>query len=243
MRKFEKFRYLILGMALMLLVSTILSPALAATGSKQLTVSYRDIKIVLDGELITPKDATGAVVEPFVSNGTTYLPVRALCEAIGKPVEWDGATSTVYVGKRPGTVQYMTDIVPAYSVRADDCYKEYSALKSGGVDKFTMAGVTYTNGFTFVVNYPQWAVYNLNGEYTSLTTTLCHVDGSPSSVHPPVLRIFFDGVLKEEHILTSDMAPKRLELNVAGVNQLKIEVDTEPSVSYPVYGFGDPILK
>ncbi len=70
--------------------------------TKNITVEYADIKLVVDGVQVTPKDANGAVVEPFVYNGTTYLPVRAVGNAISKEVAWDGTTKTVYIGDVPG---------------------------------------------------------------------------------------------------------------------------------------------
>ena len=63
----------------------------------QKDVTYRDIKIVVDGNEITPTDANGNPVEPFIMDGTTYLPVRAVANAFGKEVGWDDTTSTVYL--------------------------------------------------------------------------------------------------------------------------------------------------
>lgn len=66
-----------------------------------ITVSYDNIKLVVDGKTVTPKDGNGNVVEPFTYNGTTYLPLRAAVDAITggtKPVSWDGNTSTIYIG-------------------------------------------------------------------------------------------------------------------------------------------------
>lgn len=34
-------------------------------------------------------------MEPFILDGTTYLPVRAVAGALGLGVGWDDATSTV----------------------------------------------------------------------------------------------------------------------------------------------------
>lgn len=67
----------------------------ASNGNKKATITYRDIKIVIDGNEIVPTDATGAKVEPFILNGTTYLPVRAVSGALGLEVGWDAETSTV----------------------------------------------------------------------------------------------------------------------------------------------------
>lgn len=71
--------------------------AIAKTGSETLEAWYSDIKIYINGTAIAPKDATGNAVEPFIVNGTTYLPVRAVGEALDKEVYWDGATNSVYL--------------------------------------------------------------------------------------------------------------------------------------------------
>ena len=67
----------------------------AANRSETVQRYFRDIKIKLNGTEITPKDATGKVVEPFLIEGTTYLPVRAVGEAMGLNVDWNGEESTV----------------------------------------------------------------------------------------------------------------------------------------------------
>jgi hypothetical protein len=84
------------------------APALAQNLRKTIDIYYRDIKIYVDGDLIIPKNALGVVVEPFIHDGTTYLPVRAVSEALGKTVEWDGVTNSVYIGEF--IPQEITDI-------------------------------------------------------------------------------------------------------------------------------------
>ncbi|NLL66521.1 MAG: copper amine oxidase N-terminal domain-containing protein [Clostridiaceae bacterium] len=92
-----KVGYILLGMIIMLLITSLIVPAFAAQTHKQLNAAFMDIKIVINGETITPRDPNGNIVEPFIVDGTTYLPVRAICEAIDYEVEWDGATNTVHV--------------------------------------------------------------------------------------------------------------------------------------------------
>lgn len=82
------------GLAVATLVFGLGAPALAAT-VRQLNASYSGIKITMDGKEIVPTDASGAVVEPFAVDGTTYLPVRAVANAMGLDVTWDGQTQTV----------------------------------------------------------------------------------------------------------------------------------------------------
>ncbi|MDR2356241.1 MAG: copper amine oxidase N-terminal domain-containing protein, partial [Clostridiales Family XIII bacterium] len=61
-------------------------------GTKALSVMYSDIAIYVNDTEIAPKDAGGNAVEPFIADGTTYLPVRAVAEALGLTVLWDGAS-------------------------------------------------------------------------------------------------------------------------------------------------------
>lgn len=73
-------------------------PSIAKEAAEQITAVYRNIKLVVDGVLVEPKDANGEAVEPFIYNGTTYLPVRAVATAFNKPVAWDSNNATVYLG-------------------------------------------------------------------------------------------------------------------------------------------------
>lgn len=53
------------------------------------TAAESEIKIIVNG------DAVECDVAPIIKDGRTLLPVRAICQAIGASVSWDGATSTV----------------------------------------------------------------------------------------------------------------------------------------------------
>jgi len=67
----------------------------ARKASETTELFYNNIKITMNEEKVEPKDANGTVVEPFIINGTTYLPVRAIANALNINVEWDGTTNTV----------------------------------------------------------------------------------------------------------------------------------------------------
>jgi hypothetical protein len=85
----------------------------ASIGTFQLNAEFSNIKIFIDGELADPKDVNGVTVEPFIVNGTTYLPVRAISEALGYEVNWDGETKSVYVGALPEIVRRSQDSAAA----------------------------------------------------------------------------------------------------------------------------------
>lgn len=86
--------------------------ALAATRTIEVN---DDIKITLNGAQFTPKDANGKEVPLFSYNGTTYAPVRAICEAAGLKVDYDSATYTAvmttqdrYIASTPSASNYIT---------------------------------------------------------------------------------------------------------------------------------------
>lgn len=88
----DKLKGIVLGIVIgVMLVPT----AFAAIGTVTKDLSYDDIKISLNGKMIEPKDANGNKIEPFIIEGTTYLPVRAVGDALGLNVEWEATSKTV----------------------------------------------------------------------------------------------------------------------------------------------------
>ena len=75
-------RRLFIGIILGAIVASMTAFATTSTLTKDVT--YRNIKIVVDANEIIPTDANGTYVEPFIIDGTTYLPVRAVANAFGK---------------------------------------------------------------------------------------------------------------------------------------------------------------
>lgn len=86
--------------------------AMAATR----TITVEDeVGITINGARFQPKDAKGNAVPLFSYNGTTYAPVRAICEAAGMRVDYDSATYTAVltteeqlISSRPDGTQYIT---------------------------------------------------------------------------------------------------------------------------------------
>ena len=72
----------------------------AGVYSKTIKVDYLNIQLQVNGRSVTPRDVDGNVVDPFAYNGTTYLPIRAVSEALDKTVDWDQKTKTVIVKEK-----------------------------------------------------------------------------------------------------------------------------------------------
>ncbi|MCL1827972.1 MAG: copper amine oxidase N-terminal domain-containing protein [Oscillospiraceae bacterium] len=76
------------------------TPVSAENKTTDATLHYRDIRITLDGTVVTPTDEHGNYTEPFIMDGSTYLPVRGLAALLGLSVEWEGSTSTISLAKQ-----------------------------------------------------------------------------------------------------------------------------------------------
>lgn len=99
MKRWNKIVGLILALMIVLSITVF-----ATVGRRTAELWYNNIKIIINGKEVIPVDANGNSVEPFIIDGTTYLPVRGIASALGMNVGWDGATSTVTLDN-PGVFQ------------------------------------------------------------------------------------------------------------------------------------------
>ena len=92
----------IAGVLTTLLVVIVAMTVFAKQEVKTITATYNNIRVTIDGKLTELKDAAGNSVEPFLYNGTNYLPARAISEAVGYDVGWDSDTHTIILTKKSG---------------------------------------------------------------------------------------------------------------------------------------------
>lgn len=189
---------------------------LAANSTILYDVVTGGIKIVVDGQRVVPKDANGNTVEPFIYNGTTYLPVRAVATALGKEVYWDGPNYTVYLGKMNGTLQYpsayLTDLTSINE-------KHWNAYTSQLVDNY---GNSYTNAINNIYGHSKFE-YLLNMKYSRFRGTLYIPQGEKYD-DEITLKIIADGkVIYTSPKMTKTSAPVPIDVNITGCNNLKIE--------------------
>lgn len=55
---------------------------------------YNNMRVTLNGKDVSLVNTNGETVEPFAIDGTIYLPLRPVANALGLDVNWDGATTT-----------------------------------------------------------------------------------------------------------------------------------------------------
>ena len=242
MFKNKKSRTILIAVTLILTLSV---TVFAKSISEQAEIFYNNIKIYINGAEIVPKDGNGNIVEPFIMNGTTYLPVRAISNALGQDVEWDGATQSVYIGKKDQTKpdNYL-DRIQYNDYREADNDSNFSIINGKIVD---YNNKEYTNGLLFyVVNLPYSSeieddehnsdcimCYPLNSQYRNMKGNIVLPkkysmsswgDGENLSTEPTTVLFYGDGkLLYSANSVTSSM-PFSFDIKTNGVNQLTIKI-------------------
>lgn len=220
-----------------LFVAMASASAFAAETTKNVQIQFDNIQLVVDGVPITPKDANGSRIEPFIYNGTTYLPIRAVGEAVGKQVTWDGATKTVYLGEAPNETNYLVDICPPYEVKPYSTRFEVS-------NSIKMGGKTYAHGFTLTGEDGEdetYALFNLDGNYSTLEFDLGHVDGS--RMYDGAFNIYLDGKYSQTIEIGCEDTVTHFSIPLNNAQQLKIATNHPDCYIWNVeYGFANAKL-
>lgn len=210
--------------------------------TQKMEVNYMGIKLVVNGVEVTPTDAAGTAVEPFTSNGTTYLPVRAVANALGQAVEWDGETRTVYIGDVPGKATSWMTKLPPYQVNEGQSYD--------GTDHksfFTVAGVDHAEGVTLTYSKALLrdeidqkiasALWNTNCQYKTMNLTIGHMGDSQDSAK---LEVYLDGVYSTTYDLPWDAAPKTLSIPLNYAANVKLQIINSMTAEEYRNSFPDP---
>jgi len=229
MKYLEKIGYMAAGAAVIGMLAVPMSPAMAALAQKYIQVSPGVNIYVDDRPLAT---------EGFIYDGTTYLPVRAVSEAVGKAVSWDGRTSSVYIGQHSSNepVAVLTDL-DYFNMGGGVLIKEGQSAKDN-------LGRTYNYGY--IKAYKDGFVeYKLNGEISRLTGTYFVPYKDRSTKHEGMLKIWGDGkLLYTSPEMTGGVEPIEVDVDLTGVLTLKIEMSsTCTDVSFSTdFTFADILL-
>ncbi|OBR65735.1 hypothetical protein A7K91_14330 [Paenibacillus oryzae] len=160
----EKFKGFLVGACT---VGLLFSVGTAYADGKLTTIKVVQggIKLFVDGKLIKPTDSEGKVVEPFIYDGTTYLPLRALSNALTnyeKSVSWDAKTSSIYVGQAPVKAQTDFSEITPYA-------HSYTTLpvQTGERAAFKILDKTITP-FNSLIGHREFVTFMLHSKYSSL---------------------------------------------------------------------------
>lgn len=212
----------------------------AKQASETISVIYDNIKILIDGKEYQPTDVNGNLVEPFIYNGTTYLPVRAIANAFDKEVDWEAQTNTVTLGsKNYDWLDQMGYVDYEYSAVGNS----FSAIPEG-----TMAsdGIKYDRGIQFrlhdyttgmwgnggtVVNNDgsmecnENISYLLNKSYKTFDGTLTFL-GDEYKIGQAAIKFWGDGnLIYSSPIMSYGMKSTKFSIDVSDIKLLKISVE------------------
>lgn len=223
----EKLKGLLAGVIIGVMIT---GGSVLAFGSTTLYDVITDgVKIVVDGKKLNPKDANGNEVQPMIYNGTTYLPVRAVANALGKAVYWDGPNYTVYLGEMDGELEYPTVYLKDMTniAHGSDNGMYYSATATTNFDE-NYDDITYfytntesgTDGPEFLLNY----------KYSDFKGTFIIPKGSNFDG-----KVYFKIIADDKTIYTSPQLDKTskaydFDVQVKGYNHIKIIPYTTTSI-------------
>jgi Copper amine oxidase N-terminal domain./NPCBM/NEW2 domain. len=213
------------GILSCILLSQMILPAAAALVSKTIQV-YTGVDIYLNEVKLNPKDANGNPVEVFVYNGTTYLPARAIADAFQTPINWEGTTNSIYIGRqsnnRPAVLLQDLDYFnsggkrfAAYRDIKDNLGNEYSI---GIQPNFSGWGSSSSGSKS------SWQSYYINGQYSNIAGKLVLGYESRNTSSVGYFCIYGDDrLLYKSSNITSGALPIDVNVDISGVLELKIE--------------------
>lgn len=224
----EKLKGFVVGVVLTsLVVGTI--PTMAEKITKSAELLYNNIKVVIDGKQADLKDAQGNTVEPFIIDGTTYLPVRAVANALDKAVSWDGATQTVYLGKN--------EEIEQPSIWLKDLETFTGTVETKSIDEIDFGGSDYNNILTsntddvfnncwrtWSYGDKEFSTYLLGYKYSEFNGTIYLSKGGKDTNgwYSRYLIYGDDKLLYTSEDITSGSMTSDFSVNVSNVNVLKI---------------------
>lgn len=213
-----KKRFSALAIAAVMAVS-LCTGAIAASNSQtiQALLSY-DITIKYNGQAQQFKNAGGDNVFPIVYEGTTYLPVRAVANLVDLPVDWDGATNTVYLGEKDKTL--VNDQIwvnkPSIWSKSNASTDKSALVVQGMAHDFGIITRTevgsYDTGETWADGY-----FQLGGKYGTLHIKAYCADGDAKIQF--LAKDDRKSTCYKEATLTAGV-PAEFDINVAGLDQV-----------------------
>ncbi|SDC95939.1 Copper amine oxidase N-terminal domain-containing protein [Paenibacillus sp. UNCCL117] len=224
----------------LLVILLLLSLSLNVLGADSLTevrvYLNTGIKIMLNGKTFEPVDPDdGTKLVPITYRGTTYLPMRAVAEAAGVKVAWDGNTETAYLGEVEGTfskdsISYIK-ASPEFVYNGDKIYRLASRtpeeLKMGEGKQLDYG---YVTGGSRSVNMEVMTNFN----YSKFKAKIWSADSYFTD--DLIVSIIDENKVTVKELKVKPGTTTELELNIKDTKLLRIYVQGDKSI------VGEPML-
>ena len=233
----ERFKGYLAGILTMTLIFASIMVVAAQVQTRNVTITY-GVSVNLHGQILDFDEDS----RPFIMDGRTFLPVRAIADAVGLPVDFDAGTNTVILGRRD-TRTPLQEAAPFF----DRYPNQEWGHSNGGVSRVNaanMGALEYNDVLLFSRNRTsggtQFSLHNLEGQFRFLSGYMGRVDGS--AMRNITVNFIGDGRLLQSYDLIAADMPTSFNIFVEGVRQLRIEVEFPRSnagerISYAIQGF------
>lgn len=215
----EKIKGFIAGVC-----TTVLLAGAVTAFAANIDVVMGGIKIYWDGMEKTLTDVNGNKVEPMIYEGTTYVPLRAMANLMGKEVDWDQQNMAVIVGEKP--IAEST----AISEMKDKINYSHTELQLETKDKYTFSlknDKYEVNNVLLGKEGHGYTTYVLDGKYTQfIGKAICPYTkiGSGGSTTLSFYSVTNNGdeTLIKEYKLKQGEEVTDVDVNLTGVVNLRI---------------------
>jgi len=99
--------------------------------------AHNSINLIVGGQAVSPTDANGNAVPPFMTEGVIYLPLRAVAEALSLDVGWNGDENAIYIGETPDSFDYSGEEAFTVTVNSVEHIFTMDNAESLGLVEFT----------------------------------------------------------------------------------------------------------
>lgn len=174
--------------------------------------------------------------QPFLMDGRTFLPVRAIADMVGLDVDFDDATNTVLLtggavavqpADAPATLDsnlIATSVATGVGAVAGAGSHLVESVNSLTIDGNALgAGMTYRQGLQNPT-FPAYSVHNLGERYGRLVGTVGIVENQASISS---WRFIGDGLTLANILPTGTNQVYDIDIDISGVSILRIEVQID----------------
>lgn len=193
------------------------------------------INYTLDGEKFVPRDMDGSVMDTIIYNGRSYVPLRAIAEALDIAVDWEGSTSTIILGEREGKGQSLFSMnfktIGGYLDIQKTTESKFLTFTAGAQNVAFEEGIFFENTSPFNFRNNDGLIFNTNKKYQKLyLKTFIHKDTDPNVE----IEIFGDNDVRiySDTIAFGDI--NELVVDVGGQDSIKIVFKTNPGDTFSI---------
>jgi hypothetical protein len=181
-----------------------------------------NIKVFAEEKEVILEGVKGDKIEPFMYNGSCYLPIDAAAKALGKTVQFDEKENKIHIGRRASIPTPSVWLKDLDYITKDYNWYEFPWDPDKNTDNM---GRKYTNGF-IISGSGACKEYRLYEKYSKLTVT-CVIrnedkDNDTVGTH---LYIFGDETnIYSTNMLKANSEPVTFTVDVSKVNKLKLKI-------------------